>query len=60
MFEGFTDLGLYLICELRVIQKHLFDSVTALTDLGLAITEPAAGFIDDIEINAKVDNLAYL
>ena len=54
----FHDLLLYVIRDVRMILEILLGSITALTQTGIAHGEPRAGFVEDAEFHAEIDQLA--
>ena len=49
-----------LFAELGVVAQELLDGVAALANLRVAVAEPRAAFLDDVELDAEVDDLAYV
>ena len=51
-----ANFSLYLFCKLRVVEKKLSYSLTALAYLALAVAEPAAALLYDAHVYGKIED----
>ena len=54
----FFDFGFEFLHQFRVVLYEGAHSIAALTQFRIAVAEPGAGLVDDVHLDAEVNDLA--